>query len=121
MVSLMEHLAREKGWNRPAKPIQPESFENAQAEVSFLKACETYSRQTVQLCLEQITNEKAYIETLQARRHKLEQLFVPVTRPAVVRPFLPRRNSALAHPSTMTQAQIDETIRLLEQLAEGGE
>ena len=120
MTSLMEQLAREKGWNRPAKPEVPDSFENAQAEVAFLKACEGYSRQTVQLCLECITNEKAYIESLEARRHKLEHLFVPVSKVTPIK-HTTVKPKLLADPDKLTMQQLDEMIRLLEQLAEEGE
>lgn len=121
MTSLMERLAWEKGWTRPAKPVQPESFESAQAEVSFLKACEGYSRQTIQLCLEQITNEKAYVESLQARRLKLEQLFIPATKVKVLHSIKPPRTKLIQNADNLTMEQLDEMIRLLEQLAEGGE
>lgn len=120
MTSLMETRVREKGWNRPARLLQPESFENAQAEVSFLKGCEAYSRQTIQLCLDQITNEKAYIESLEIRRHKLEHLFVPVTKVKSIKSATVKSN-LLADPDKLTMRQLDETIRLLEQLAEEGE
>ena len=121
MTSLMEQRIREKGWNRPAKPYQPESFENAAAECSFLKGCEAYARQTIQLCLEQITNEKDYIESLERRRHKLEAMFIPVTKVKLVRIIQPSKTKAIANADDMTERELDEMIRLLEQLAEEGE
>jgi hypothetical protein len=117
----MEQRAWEKGWNRPAKPVAPDSFENARAEISFLKGCEGYSRQTIHLCLEFIVNEKAYIESLESRRHRLEQMFVPVSNVKSIRQSKPKKAISLDNPENLTDEQLDEMLRLLEQLAEEGE
>ena len=122
MTSLMEQAVRENGWNRPAKLFQPEGEVDAKMEIEFLKAHERYCRQTIHLCLECITNQKAQIESLERRRHRLEQGIIPVKVVPIKAVKLPTKLEKMMNDACgVSSKELDEMIRLLEQLAEGGE
>jgi hypothetical protein len=121
MQSLMEKRM-ERLLSSPKPDHKPNTLDEGLAEIAYLKAIESMARHRLGILLKIQQSTALHVADLEAQRHKLERLYVPVTHCAPVRSQASQKASPKSREEIlkswegMPQAECDRLIKMLEDL-----
>jgi hypothetical protein len=121
MDSLMEKRM-EKLFPRHKPDRKPNTLDDGLAEIAYLKAIESMARRRLSILLKVQQSTAMHIADLEAQRHKLERLYVPVTHCAPVRHSPTQKTSPKSREEIlkswegMPEAEVNRLIKMLEEM-----